>query len=58
MMAPAIIASLNPSARPMPSRATPMVAIVVQLLPIITDTAAQIRQADTRKKRGDMIFIP
>ena len=58
MMAPAIRPSLKPSALPMPSSATPMVAIVVQEEPIITETTAQMTQAVRRKKRGEMIFTP
>ena len=57
-MAPAIIPSLNPNALPIPSNATPMVAMVVHELPIITDTRAQMRQAVTRKILGEMIFTP
>ena len=58
MMAPAIIPSLNPNALPIPSNATPMVAMAVHELPIITDTRAQMRQAVTRKIFGEMIFTP
>ena len=58
MIAPAITPSLNPSAFPMPSRATPMVAIVVQELPIISDTNAQITQAVTRNILGLIILTP
>ena len=42
----------------MPSRATPMVAIVVQELPVITETMAQMMQHDARKNRGVRICNP
>ena len=58
MMAPAIIPSEKPSARPMPRSATPMVAIVVQELPVITEITAQMTQADRRKTLGLMILTP
>ena len=58
MMAPAVMASLKPSAFPMPIRARPTVAMVVQELPIMTETMAQMTQAVTRKKRGEMIWMP
>lgn len=49
IMAPAIQPSSNPCALPMPIKAIPMVAIVVQELPVITDTKAQIMQVEVRK---------
>ena len=55
MMAPAVHASLTPNACPMPSRATPMVAMVVHELPDSSDTRAQMMQALTRKNLGDRI---
>ena len=58
MMAPAMIPSLKPWAFPMPIRATPMVAMVVQELPVITDTNAQMTQAVRRNTFGLMIFTP
>ena len=58
MMAPAISPSLNPCALPIPSRATPMVAMVVQELPIMTDTTAQMMQAVARNTFGEMICTP
>ena len=58
MMAPATIPSENPSALPMPISATPIVAMVVQELPTITDTSAQMAQADSRKTFGEMILRP
>ena len=58
MMAPAISPSEKPSALPMPISATPMVAIVVHELPTISDTSAQITQADSRNTFGEMIFSP
>ena len=47
MTAPAVSASLKPSARPMPRSATPTVAMVVHDEPISNDTKAQSRQAET-----------
>ena len=51
-MAPAIQPSSNPCACPIPKRAIPIVAIVVQELPVMTETIAQITQVDVRKKLG------
>ena len=53
-----MIPSLKPWAFPMPIRATPMVAMVVQELPVITDTNAQMTQAVRRNTFGLMIFTP
>ena len=58
MIAPAISPSLNPIALPIPRSATPMVAMVVQELPIMTETMAHITQAVTRNIFGDMICTP
>ena len=52
MIAPAIHPSSYPCALPIPSRAIPMVAMVVHELPVITDTIAQITQVETKKKVG------
>ena len=57
-MAPAVHPSLKPSALPMPISATPMVATVVQELPVITETRALMRQLVIRKTWGLMICIP
>ena len=57
-MAPATSPSLNPCARPMPMRAMPMVAMVVQDEPVITLTSAQITQDEARKMSGWMICSP
>ena len=57
-MAPAMSPSLNPSAFPMPIRATPIVAMVVQELPIISETRAQMMQAAARKIFGWMTRMP
>ncbi len=57
-MAPAVQPSLKPSALPMPMRATPMVATVVQELPVITDTMALMRQLVMRNTWGLMICMP
>ena len=58
MMAPAIHPASNPMALPMPSRATPMVAMVVQELPVMTETMAQMMQHEARKKRGERMCRP
>ena len=58
MIAPAIIPSLKPWAFPIPMRATPIVAMVVHELPIITEMKAQIIHAVTRKIFGEMICTP
>ena len=47
-----------PNAWLIPNRATPMVAMVVHELPIMTETMAQITQAVTRKNRGEIIWMP
>ena len=49
MIAPAVQASDTPRACPIPSRATPIVAIVVQELPESKDTKAQIMHDEIRK---------
>ena len=58
MIAPAVMASEKPSALPIPIRATPTVAIVVQDEPVITDTMAQSMQAVRRNTFGLIILIP
>lgn len=58
MIAPAIQPVSKPCASPIPIKAIPIVAMVVQELPVITDTIQQIRQVDTKKKLGWMIWIP
>ena len=58
MIAPAVHATEMPKASPMPIRATPIVAIVVHELPVITDTSAQIRHVMTKKNFGLMIWMP
>ncbi len=52
IMAPAMIPSSNPNAFPIPNKATPTVATVVQLLPVATDTMALIKQAANKNKVG------
>ena len=47
-----------PEAFPIPSKATPIVAIVVQELPIVTETNAQMMQAVRRNTLGLMILTP
>ena len=58
MMAPAVMASEKPSARPIPSSATPTVAMVVQDEPVITETTAHNAQAVSRNTLGWMIWTP
>ena len=58
MIAPAIQPVSKPCASPIPIKAIPIVAMVVQELPVITDTIQQIRLVDTKKKLGWMIWIP
>ena len=58
IIAPAMTPSLNPSAFPIPSKATPIVAIVVHELPIIKETKAQMTQAVRRKTFGLIILTP
>ena len=48
-MAPAVQAGDISSALPIPINATPIVATVVQELPVITDTMAQMIQVVIRK---------
>ena len=52
MMAPAIHPVEKPCASPIPINAIPMVAMVVQELPVMTDTIQHIKHVDTRKKLG------
>ena len=52
MIAPAIHPSGNPIARPMPMSATPIVAMVVHELPVMSDTPPQITHEATRKNDG------
>ncbi len=49
MMAPATHPSGSPIASPTPIRATPIVAIVVHELPVMSDTTAQMPHEATRK---------
>ena len=58
MMAPAIQPGSYPCAVPMPTRATPTVAMVVQELPVITAIRAEMAQVAKRKISGTMTFIP
>ena len=58
MIAPATHPSGNPMARPMPISATPMVAIVVHELPVISETTAQITHVATRNSDGWRICSP
>jgi hypothetical protein len=51
-MAPAIIPYSNPRALPIPSKATPTVATVVQLLPVAVETIPLIKQAANKKMVG------
>jgi len=58
IIAPAIQASEKPSALPIPKTAIPIVATVVHELPVISETAAHIKQQAGRKYSGVIIFRP
>ena len=58
MLAPAIHPASNPCAFPIPSKATPMVAMVVQELPVMTETMAQMRQQDAKNIWGVSVCNP
>lgn len=58
IMAPAVNASGTLSALPMPSKAMPIVAIVVHDVPVMSDTKAEMMQAHGRKREGVMICTP
>lgn len=58
IMAPAIQPSSKPRARPMPIRATPMVATVVHDEPVRSDMTAQMMHAAMRNIDGWRIFSP
>lgn len=52
IIAPAVHPVSNPKARPMPSSAMPIVAIVVHDDPVITDTTALMTHAEARNTAG------
>ena len=58
MIAPATHPSEYPCASPTPIRATPIVAIVVQELPVTIATTAQIKHATARNTLGWIICKP
>ena len=58
IMAPAIHPSSNPNARPMPIRATPMVATVVHDEPVKSEMTAQMTHEASRKIDGWRILSP
>ena len=58
MIAPAIHPVEKPCASPMPTKAMPMVAIVVHELPVITDAMLQSTQQATKKKSVCMTCNP
>ena len=58
IMAPAIHPGWNPMTVPMPMKATPIVAMVLQLLPVNTEITPHTRQHITRKKVGLSICNP
>ena len=58
IIAPAVHATEMPSASPIPISATPMVAMVVHELPVMTETRAQMRHVMKRKNLGLMIWMP
>ena len=57
-MAPAVHPAENPSAIPMPMNAVPMVATVVQELPVISETRAQMRHTARRNILGERTLRP
>ena len=57
-MAPAVQPGSKPCAVPIPIRATPIVAMVVHELPVITETSALMAHAAARNTAGKMTFIP
>ena len=58
IIAPAVQPGSYPCAVPIPTRATPTVAIVVHELPVIIEINALIPHAAKRKTSGKMTFIP
>ena len=58
MMAPAVHPSSKPNALPMPSNASPMVAIVVHDEPVMREMTALMTQAEARNTAGWMICMP
>ena len=58
IMAPAIQPGSYPWAVPMPTRATPIVAMVVHELPVITAIRALMAHEAKRNISGKMTFIP
>lgn len=58
MTLPAVMAGLTPKPVPIPIKAIPMVAAVVQELPQARETNAHKAQLVTRKIEGLMIFRP
>jgi hypothetical protein len=58
IMAPALRADGTPRASPIPRRAIPMVAMVVQEVPVITEMREEMMQAHGRKTAGDIICTP
>ena len=58
IMAPATHPGWKPMTVPMPMNATPMVAMVLQELPVSTDMTAQTAHVVTRKKVGLSIRRP
>lgn len=58
IIAPAIHPGENPMARPIPMKATPMVAMVVQDEPVSTEIRADTAQAVTKKKSGLSTCMP
>ena len=57
-MAPAVQPGSKPWAVPIPMSATPIVAIVVHELPVMTDIRALISHAAARNTDGKMTFMP
>ena len=58
IIAPATMPGWKPITDPMPMKATPMVAMVLQLLPVSTDMKPQTMALRTRKNVGESTDRP
>ncbi len=56
--APATIGNGNPRPAPTPIRATPIVPVVPQLVPVASDVSAQMIRVAGRKIEGDRMVNP
>ncbi len=57
-MAPAVMAGSMPRPKPMPIKATPMVPMVPQEVPVAREVMEQISTTATKKMAGWRIFRP